>query len=434
MLLIKNGTVCDPASGLEGRCDIAVSGKQILAVGERLDLNALLHRTPPEEAGKAVEVLDAKGWVIAPGLVDAHVHFRDPGFPEKEDIIIGAAAAAKGGFTTVVLMANTRPPVDNTKTLRYVLEKGKRTGIHVQTCANVTRGMKGRELVDMKTLLEAGAAGFTDDGIPLLEEPLARQAMEEAVKHRTVLSFHEEDPAFITNNGINRGAASQWFGIGGSDRQAEISMVERDLRLAEETGAQIVIQHISTKETVDLVRRARAAGFTNIHAEATPHHFTLTEEAAIEFGTLAKMNPPLREEADRQAIVDGLRDGTIELIATDHAPHTELEKAKTITEAPSGIIGLETSLSLGIMRLVNTGALTLLQLLQKMSLNPAALYGLPAGTLSPGAPADLVLFDPAQTWTADRFVSKSQNSPFLGTELTGKVRATVCGGRIVYRG
>ena len=255
--------------------------------------------------------------------------------------------------------------------------------------------------------------------------------MEAAAAEGVPISFHEENPAFIQNNGINAGKASAHFGIGGSDRQAEIDMVERDVRLAEETGACVVIQHISTKEAVELVRQARQKG-ADVHAEATPHHFTLTEEAAIQYGTLAKMNPPLREETDRQAIIEGLADGTIDMIATDHAPHSAEEKAKPVTEAPSGIIGLETSLALGISELVDTGRLPLMQLIDRMSLAPARLYGLDAGYLAEGGPADLVLFNPAEEWTPERFYSRSQNSPFVGKTLKGKIHATICRGRVVY--
>ena len=242
--------------------------------------------------------------------------------------------------------------------------------------------------------------GFTDDGIPLLREETARMAMERAAALHVPISFHEENPAYIENNGINRGEASAHFGIGGSHRQAEIDLIARDVRLAEETGACVVIQHISTREGVELVRRARERG-VNVHAEATPHHFTLTEKDAIRYGTLAKMNPPLREEEDRQAIVEGLGDGAIDLIATDHAPHSREEKQRSITEAPSGIIGLETSLSLGISQLVDRGVLTLTELIRRMSLTPARLYGLDAGYVAQGGPADLVLFDPKEEWAAE---------------------------------
>ncbi len=423
MLLIKNAHLTDPASGTDGLRDILIRDGKIVRIAELISA---------AEAGETVQILDASGLTAIPGLVDAHVHFRDPGFTYKEDIDTGAASAAAGGVTTVVLMGNTKPCVDNLETLRYVLEKGSKSPIRVESCANVTLGMKGQELTDMQALLAAGAAGFTDDGIPLVEETIARRSMEAAAALGVPISFHEENPAFITNNGINRGKASEYFGIGGSPRQAELDLIARDVRLAEETGACVVIQHISTKEGVELVREARKRG-ADVHAEATPHHFTLTEEAAIEHGTLAKMNPPLREEADRLAIIEGLRDNTIDLIATDHAPHSTEEKAKPITEAPSGIIGLETALALGISSLVETGELTLSELVARMSLAPARLYGLDAGYVGEGGPADLVLFAPEEEWTADKFVSKSQNSPFLGATLKGKIHYTICRGEIVYK-
>lgn len=429
MLLIKNGYMIDPKSKQEGKRDILIENGKIMQIKEEIETSVLAAETG--QADDSLQIIDAGGFVIAPGLIDVHVHFRDPGFTYKEDIETGARAAAKGGFTTVVLMANTKPAVDNVDTLRYILEKGKKTGIHVESCATVTLGMQGKELTDMSELKAAGAVGVTDDGIPLLEEALARKAMESAAKTGMPISFHEEDPAYIENNGINRGKASEYFGIGGSDRQAEISMIKRDLEIALETEAVINIQHISTKEGVELVRQAKKKG-SNIHAEATPHHFTLTQEAAIQYGTLAKMNPPLREEEDRLAILKGLQDGTIDLIATDHAPHSEEEKKKKITEAPSGIIGLETSLSLGIAELVNKGYLSMMELIEKMSYHPAKLYRLPGGAIEEGGPADLVIFDKEKSWIADSFVSKSSNSPFLGKVMTGQVCYTICNGKIIY--
>ena len=420
MLLIKNGYMIDPKSGKEGKFDILMEGEKILRIGKGLER--------PEEG---CEVIDAEGLLVAPGLVDVHVHFRDPGFPQKEDILTGAAAAAAGGFTTVVMMANTKPPIDNRETLAYVLEKGRGTGIHVLSCANVTKGMQGKELTPMEDLAEAGAVGFTDDGIPLLDGELVRMAMERAASLDIPLSFHEENPALIDNNGINRGKASEFFRIGGSPREAEICLVERDLQLALETGADINIQHISTRESVERVRRAKARG-GNIHAEATPHHFTLTEDAAIQYGTLAKMNPPLREEEDRQAIIRGLVDGTIDIIATDHAPHTAQEKEKTITEAPSGIIGLETALSLGITQLVEAGYLTMRQLLRLMSTNPANLYHLDAGYLAEGGPADIILIDTAAEFVPENYASRSANTPFTGWQLRGRVVRTIAFGRTAY--
>lgn len=421
MLLIQHGLVMDPVSGTEEYLDVLSDNGRILRMEEHIE----------PEAG--MEVMDAAGLVVAPGLVDVHVHFRDPGFTHKEDMFTGAAAAAKGGFTSVVLMANTKPSVDNEETLAYVISKGKETGIHVYTCANVTKGMKGMELVDMECLKKKGAAGFTDDGVPIMDPELVREAMKQAKELNVPISFHEEDPALITNNGVNRGRASEYFGIGGSPREAEITLVDRDVKLAMETGACVEIQHISSKEAVELVRRARAQGYDNIHAEATPHHFTLTEDAVIKYGTLAKMNPPLREEADRQAILQGLADGTIDIIATDHAPHAREEKDKPITEAPSGIIGLETALSLGLHELVTIGVIPLMQLLRLMSTNPAKMYHLDAGYLAVGGPADMVLIDREAVFVPGEYASKSANSPFTGRELRGKVAATICAGKIVYR-
>ena len=332
-------------------------------------------------------------------------------------------------------MANTKPAIDSVETLTYVLEKGRETDIHVESCATVTVGMQGKQMVDMDALKAAGAIGFTDDGVPILEEALARRAMEETARLQVPISFHEEHPMFISNNGINRGKASMHFGIGGSDRQAEISMVERDVQLALETGAAMNVQHISTKEGVDLVRQGKAQGGA-VWAEATPHHIALTEEAAIAHGTLAKMNPPLRTEEDRQAIIQGLVDGAIDLIATDHAPHSVEEKSKAITDAPSGIIGLETSLALCVTHLVKAGHMNHAQLMEKMSYNPARLYHLEEsrGHISVGADADLVLYDPKEEWTVgETFASKAVNTPFIGAKLTGRVKYTICGGKVVYR-
>ena len=421
-MLIKNGYLIDPKSGLEGNFDLLIEEDKIIKIGKNLS-----------PSRKNDTVIDAEGLLVAPGLVDVHVHFRDPGFPEKEDIFTGAQAAVRGGFTSVVMMANTKPPVDNEETLKQVLKKCEDADIlHIYPCANISVGMKGRQLTSMEELAKAGAVGFTDDGIPLLDEKLVREAMEQAVELDMPLSFHEEDSRLIENNGINRGKASEYYGIGGSPREAEIVMVERDLELAGKTGACVEIQHISTKEAVELVRQAKKRGY-NVHAEATPHHFSLTEEAVIEYGSMAKMNPPLREEADRLEIIRGLVDGTIDVIATDHAPHTAAEKAKPITEAPSGIIGLETALPLAITKLVDAGYLTMKQLLKKMSTNPAAMYHLNAGYLAEGGPADIVLIDTAAEVIPGDYASKSSNTPFTGWELKGQVRATVCGGRIVYQ-
>lgn len=422
MYIIRNGLVCNPEDGFCQTTDIIVDGKVIQKIGTATQ----------EECAKADKVIDATGCVVAPGLLDVHVHFRDPGFTYKEDIESGARAALKGGFTSVVLMANTKPVVDNVETLEYVLHKGKSTGLHVYSCGTITKGLQGKEMTDMDSLHQAGAIGFTDDGIPILEEKILREAFEKAGKMKLPISLHEENPQYITNNGVNRGKASEHFGIGGSSREAEISMVERDLKLAIETDAIVNIQHISSKEAVELVRQSKRLS-KNVHAEATPHHFSLTEEATIAHGTLAKMNPPLREEADRQAIIEGLKDGTIDMIATDHAPHSKEEKDKAITDAPSGIIGLETALSLGIKNLVEPGFLTMNELLYKMTVAPADLYHLPVGRIAEGKIADIVIFHPEEQWTVKQFASKSSNSPFIGEQLPGVIKYTITDGNIVYQ-
>lgn len=435
MIYITNGYMIDPKSGREGYYDILVKDNKIAGIVERgTPLPDLLRQkdiSVEVQQTDAMEQIDATGLTIVPGLVDVHVHFRDPGFTHKEDICTGAKAAAKGGFTSVVLMANTKPAVDTAETLSYVIGKGKETEIHIYTCANVTKGMKGEELVDMEDLSAAGAAGFTDDGIPLMDEEKLREALKRAAKLGKPVSLHEENPALIANNGVNAGKAAAHYGIGGSPREAEISMVERDLKIALTEDADLSIQHISTKEAVELVRQAKKHS-SHIYAEAAPHHFTLTEDAVIAYGTLAKMNPPLREEEDRLAVIEGLKDGTIDMIATDHAPHSIEEKAKPITEAPSGIIGLETSLSLGIRELVEPGYLTMKELITKMSLAPAKLYHLDAGYLEENGPADLLVFDSRAQWKVEHFASKACNSPFVGETMPGVVTYTICAGKVVY--
>lgn len=419
-MLLKNGFLINPKTHTQELTDIRILNGKISQISAGL---------VPENSE---EVLDLTGLTVAPGLVDTHIHFRDPGLTYKEDLHTGALAAAKGGVTSVICMANTKPAVDSVETLTDILTRAKKEKINIYQTASVSQGLKGEIINDFKALKEAGACGFTDDGIPLLDAEFCSQAMKKAAELNMPISLHEEDKSFIANNGINAGPVADRLGITGSPAIAEDVMVARDCMLALHTKAPVVIQHISSGNSVALVRLAKELG-ADIHAEATPHHFTLTDEAILTYGTLAKMNPPLRTEKDRQAIIAGLKDGTIDLIATDHAPHSAEEKSKALTEAPSGITGLETSLGLGITNLVKKGCLTLEELLEKMTCNPADLYHLPGGSVEEGTPADLVIFNPDETWTVDSFLSKSSNTPFKGMELYGKIHYTICRGEIVYQ-
>ena len=442
-MVIANGRVIDPESGFDGLADLMTEDGKITGIWRRdsqdrrdTDGGAGWHPAdgtyPGVCGGEPARVIDAAGLIVAPGLVDVHVHFRDPGLTWKEDILTGAAAAKAGGYTTVVCMANTKPAADTPEVIRYITEKGRETGIHVLAAAAVTKGLKGRELTDMQALAESGAAGFTDDGILLMNEALVKKAMEEAARLKLPLSFHEEDPAFIINNGINQGAVSERMGLGGSPALAEDALVARDCMIALHTGARVNIQHISSANSVKMVGLAKELG-ADVWAEVTPHHFSLDETAVLEYKTLAKMNPPLRTAADRSALIEGLKDGTIDVIATDHAPHSREEKEKPFAEAPSGIIGLETALPLAVTNLVKAGHVSYLTLFEKMCLNPARLYHLECGRIREGAAADLVIFDDTHPFTVQEFASKSCNSPFIGTQLLGRVKYTVCEGEIVYQ-
>ena len=422
MLMIRNSYLIDPASGTEGKRDILIDNGRVVKIERNL--------LPPAGAS----VIDAGGMIACPGLIDTHSHFRDPGFTYKEDLSTGAESAVKGGYTTIILMANTKPPVDSVPVLQDILERGRRLPVRLYSCANVTKGMAGKELADLAALADSGAAGFTDDGLPIMDSAVLRSALEIAKALNLPVSLHEEDKSLISENGVNGGGkAAAFLGLAGSPREAEYTLIARDVQIAAELDAPLCVQHISTAEGVDYVRRARRS-HPCIHAEATPHHFSLTEDAVIARGTLAKVNPPLRTEEDRMAIIRGLQDGTIDIIATDHAPHATAEKEKPFVQAPSGMIGLETALSLAVKNLVQPGHLTMMQMLACLTCNPADFYHLEAGRLEPGAPADLTIFDPDEEWIVpSEFASRSCNSPFIGDKLPGVVHYTIVGGEVVYR-
>lgn len=413
----------NPADGFDDVCDVWIEDGKIVAFGDK----------PEGVRDEDVTSINASGFTVAPGLVDVHVHFRDPGLTYKEDLESGSRAAAAGGFTTVVCMANTKPKVDSPEIISEIVERAKRLPIHVNQVSAVSKDFNGQDLVDFDAMIEAGAVGFSDDGIPLTNARFIRDAMMEAKRVDMPISLHEEDPSLNDSNGVNKGEISEKIGVGGAPAISEDVMVARDVMLAIETGAKVDIQHISSGRSVDLIRYGKAHG-ANIYAEATPHHFTLTQDAVLDFGTLGKMNPPVRTDWDRAKIIEGLKDGTIELIATDHAPHSTEEKEREFNQAPSGIIGLETSLALGVTNLVKPGYLTMMELLAKMTINPARLYKFNAGDISVGKPADVVIFDDKNNYHVQKFESKAENSPFLGALLYGKVKYTICDGRIVYQG
>ncbi len=423
MLCIRNGRVINPATEMDLVTDLWVRDGRIAGYGKDC----------PVDTEEPVDYLDARGCIVAPGLVDVHVHFRDPGFTYKEDLETGSRAAAAGGYTTVVCMANTRPVVDNTEVLDDILSRAASLPIHVHQVAAVSKGFAGKELVDFEDLAAHGACGFSDDGLPLTDSGLIRRAMEAARKLDLPISLHEEDPSLNELNGINKGYVSDQLGLGGAPAVSEEVMVARDIMLALDTGAKVDIQHISSGRTVDLIRFAKSLG-ARVYGEATPHHFALTEEDVLTYGTLCKMNPPLRTDWDRVKIIEGLADGTIDMIATDHAPHSTEEKEREFAKAPSGIIGLETALSVGLTFLVHRGHLTIMELVEKMTLNPAGLYGFDCGDIAPGKRADLVIFDPNEDRTVEEFASRSENSPFMGMRLFGRVYYTICDGKVVYRG
>lgn len=421
MLLIKNGRVVDPKSGFDQVADVLVDGKKVVKIADAI-----------EEAG--AEVIDATGLVVAPGLVDIHVHFREPGQTHKEDIHTGALAAAAGGFTSVVMMANTNPTISDVETLKEVLASAAKEIVHVYTNATVTKNFDGKTLTDFKALLENGALSFSDDGIPLQSTKVLKEALDLAKANNTFVAVHEEDPELNGILGFNEGIARDKFHFCGATGVAEYSMIARDVMIAYDRGAHLHIQHLSKAESVKVVEFAQQLG-ANVTAEAAPQHFSKTEDLLLIKGSAAKMNPPLRTEKDRLAVIEGLKSGVISVIATDHAPHHADEKnVDDITKAPSGMTGLETSLSLGLTNLVATGDLTLSELLAKMTINPSSMYDFDAGYLAENGPADIVIFaDKEERVVSDHFASKASNSPFIGEKLQGVVKYTICDGNIVYK-
>jgi dihydroorotase len=419
-LWIKNGRVVDPASRRDAQGDVFIADGRIvqsLAAAQR----------------KAARVIDATGLVVCPGLVDIHVHFREPGQTHKETILTGAQAAAAGGFTTVVCMPNTSPPVDNAGTLQLINAAAARAPVRVYPTACITVGMKAEQLAPHGTLKAAGAVALTDDGLCVQSNELMRRAAEYSKMFDLPILDHCQDESMTKGAVMNEGAVSTRLGLKGWPHAAEDIIVARDIILSAYSGAHIHLQHISSARSVELVRRAKQDG-VKVTAEATPHHLAFTDEALATYDTHFKMNPPLRTEADRQAIIAGLRDGTLDCIGTDHAPHTPDEKDREFDYAPNGILGLETALAVCLGVLVRQSRFKLSAVIDLMTRRAAGVLKLPAGTLAPGADADVCLFAPDETWTYDatKGFSKSRNSPWHGRKLTGRVKTTIVGGKIVY--
>ena len=420
-LLIRQGRFIDPVGGIGGVMDILLEDGRVAVIGSNID---------PDGA----EIIEAQNLIVSSGLVDMHVHLRDPGYTHKETIETGRAAAAAGGFTAVACMPNTRPVCDDADVVAYILDKAKTPGTRVLPIGALTLNEDGEKLTDPAKLRDAGAVALSDDGMPVQNANVMRDGLMKASRqHLTVLS-HCEDKDMVKNYAVNEGQVSRALGIHGRPAIAEELMVMRDAMLAEETGAAVHICHVSTAKSAAIIRNYKHKGVP-ITCETCPQYFTLTEEEVQKQGTMARVNPPLRTKADVEGIIAALRDGTIDAIATDHAPHSVEEKARGLTEAPSGMVGLETSLALALTGLYHTGLLSLNRMLALMSASPAALLGLDKGTLVPGRDADLVLFDPNQEWVIDKeqFVSKGRNTPFHGRTVRGKVKYTISRGNIIYQ-
>ena len=422
-LLIKNGHIINPATNTEGIFDLLVEGNQVTKIEENI----------AEEA--AEKVLDASGCFVFPGFIDLHVHFRDPGLTHKEDIETGSKAAARGGVTTVVTMPNTKPVADNAEVIRYVHDKAKEVGLtHVLQVGAITKGMQGKELADIEEMIAAGIPAISEDGKSVMDSNLYREAMKIVAKAGIPVLAHCEDINLVDGGVINQGEKSKAMGVKGISNAVENIIAARDIMLAEETGAKLHLCHCSTKETVELVRDGKAKGIA-VSGEVCPHHFTLTDEDIVEGDSNYKMNPPLRSREDVDKLKEGLKEGVMEAISTDHAPHTKEEKVSDFSKAPFGIVGLETSAALTYTELVLGGYLTPMGMAEKMSYNPARILGIDKGDISPNHVADITIFDPRETYEihgAD-FVGKSANMPFEGRKVTGRVVATILDGRIVYQ-
>jgi len=415
-LLIRGGRVIDPANGVDEVADVFIEDGRI----------SVAH-------GKAAKEIDATGLIVCPGLIDMHVHLREPGQEWKEDIESGSRAAVAGGVTTMCCMANTTPRLDHAGVVRQVIERARQVGLcDVHPIGAVSRNLDGKELAEMRELTRAGAVAFSDDGKPIWHSGVMRKALEYASTFGFLIIQHAEDLQLTGGGCINEGRISTQLGVTGMPAVGEDDMISRDIMLAKLADASYHVAHISTRGAVDLVRRAQAEGL-KVTTEAAPHHFALTEEEVLGFNADAKMSPPLRTEDDRQAVIEGLRDGTINIIATDHAPHHEDDKRCGLSCAAFGIVGLETMLpvSLGLVR---DGVLSMSALIATMTVNPARLLKLASGTLSEGAAADICIFDPAGKWTLDRnaLFSKSRNTPWHNREMTGRVVHTIKGGRHVF--
>jgi dihydroorotase len=422
-LLVREGRVIDPSQRLDEQVDLLLVDGAVAQLGRGL----------PEPEG--VLIYDAHDLIVCPGLIDLHVHLREPGGEHKETIASGARAAAAGGFSAVCAMPNTDPPIDDPASVGFVRDAGLRSGgARVYPVGCVSVGQNGERLTEIGEIVEAGAVAVTDDGRPVADAGLMRLALEYTQTFDIPVANHCEDRSLSRGGSMNEGIVSTRLGITGIPNAAEDVMIARDLVLAELTGGRLHIQHVSTRLGVELIRQAKARG-VRVTAEATPHHFSLTDQAVEGYRTEAKVNPPLRTELDRLAVIEGVRDGTLDVIATDHAPHHYDEKEQAFEDAPFGLVGLETALALVMTRLVEPGVLTLSDLVERMSCAPARAFNLRGGTLKVGSPADVTIFDPDEEWTVDpaRFLSKSRNTPFSQWTLRGKASLTVVNGVVVWR-